>query len=330
MQRYLGAARRVALAVVVAQVGTVAWAHEFTPLIKAKKFAEAERAIAAKLAADPNQVDALVAKTDLILSEGKDGRLDEAAKVAEQCIAANPKRSECHEALGNVLGTKAQKGGIMSAMGYVGKIRDSFKEAVALDANNQSARFALMQFYLQAPGVVGGGTGKVKDLITETAKTSSSAAALMQAFLDMQEDRLDRAIKGALAVDTTGQDVLARQQRNVLSNIAQYWVGEKKFAEADRVFHELVQRFPESSIGYYGQGRVLQEQGKPKEALVLLEKASSLDISAITLYRIAKAHQELGNKSEALKSYEKALAMRPELSKKLKTDAEEQMRVLKG
>lgn len=91
-----------------------AQAHEYSALIKAKKYAEVERAISSKLAADANYADALVAKVDLILITGKVTQLDEGVKLAEQCIASNPQNSECHEALGNVLGIKAEKGGVMT------------------------------------------------------------------------------------------------------------------------------------------------------------------------------------------------------------------------
>lgn len=132
------------------------FADEYDALFKAKKYAEVERMATAKLATDPNDAAALLAKVNVILNEGKASRLDEGAKLAEQCIAAHPKHSECHEALGNTLGVKAQKSGILSAIGYVGKIRDSFKTAIEVNPQNFSARGSLMQFYLQAPGFVGG------------------------------------------------------------------------------------------------------------------------------------------------------------------------------
>lgn len=309
---------------------STATAHEYDGLIKAKKYAEAEKAVAAKLASEPNNPDALAAKTDLILIEGKDSRLDEAVKFAEQCIAANPKNSECHESLGNSLGTKAQKGGVMSAISYVGKIRDSFKKAVELDPNNFSARSSLMQFYLQAPGFVGGGTGKAKDLVVETIKFSPAAGALLQATLDLHDDNFERASSGALAVNTSGSDALARQQRNILTNIGHALINEKKYAESEKIFREVTQRFPEAVHGYFGLGKALLEQGKPKEALPNFEKSMVIDASAVILYRIGKAWQALGDKAKAIAAFEKALSFKPDLTKKARSDAEDQLKALKG
>lgn len=305
-------------------------AHEYEALIKAKKYAEVEKSTSLKLTTEPNNPDALVAKTELILIEGKENRLDEASKIAEQCITHNPKNSECHEALGNVLGTKAMRGGVMSAISYVGKIRDSFRKAIELDPNNFSARSSLMQFYLQAPSFVGGGKDKAKDLIVETIKVSPSAGALLQASLDLYEDNFDRASSVALAVNTTQSEALAKHQRNVLSGIGHALITEKRMAQAEKIFQELCNRFPDSIHGYYGLGKALQEQGKIKDALPHLEKSLAIEANANVLYRLGKAWQSLGDKIKAIAAFEKALSFKPELAKKTKADAEEQLRALKG
>jgi tetratricopeptide (TPR) repeat protein len=272
----------------------------------------------------------LVAKTELILIEGKESRLDEASKIAEQCISANPKNSECHEALGNVLGTKALKGGVMSAMSYVGKIKESFKKAVELDSHNFSARNSLLQFYLQAPGFVGGSTSKAKDLIVETIKISPAAGALLQANFDLSDDNYQRAASGALSVNTTGNEALAKIQRNIMSNIGHVLINEKKFADAEKIFQEASTRFPDSAVGAFGLGKNLQEQGKSKEAIPYFEKAISIDPSAAAYYRLAKSHQATGDKAKAINNFEKSTSFRPELPKKLRSDADDQLKALKS
>lgn len=304
-------------------------AHEYDALLKAKKYAEVDKAASAKLAIDANNSDALQAKVDLILIEGNEKRLDEAAKLAEQCVAAHPKDSECHEALGNVLGTKAVNGGIMSAMGYIGKIKDAFKTAVTLNPSNFSARLSLLQFYLQAPALVGGGTGKAKDLIVDTIKISPAAGALLQANFDLHDENIDRATQGALAVNTSGNDVLARQQRNLLASIGHTHANAKKFAESEKIFRELTTRFPDAMQGYFGLGKVYQEQGKVKEAIPYLEKALVVDATANVFYRLGKAWNSLGEKAKAIPALEKALSFKPQLSKKTREEVEELLKALK-
>ena len=170
-----------------------AFANDYSAFFKAKKYDEVARVANAKLSIDPNNADALIAKAKLILIEGKESRLDEAAKLSEQCINANPSNSDCQESLGEVLGTKAVRGGIMSAIGYASKIRDAFQKAVELNPQNIQARSSLMEYYLQAPSIAGGGKGKAEKLIAETLKINPAAGTLMQAKLDIADDNFSKA-----------------------------------------------------------------------------------------------------------------------------------------
>jgi tetratricopeptide (TPR) repeat protein len=306
-----------------------AQAHEYSELIKAKKYAEVERAIGAKLATDPNYPDALLAKVDLILIEGKVTRLDEGIKFAEQCVASNPKNSECHEALGSVLGVKAEKGGMMAGMGSLGKIRDSLKKAIELDPRNFSAAKSLMSFYLEVPGLMGGSNSKAKDVIAEMQKVNPAVASLLQAKFDLKDEKFEKAKSGVLAVNTSGNAVIAQLQNDIAIEIAQTLVKDKKFADAERMLREVIQRFPESSVAYLGLGRSLQEQGKAKEALPQLEKSLSIDVTGAAFYRLGKTWQALGDKPKAISFYEKALAFTPALGTKTRADAEEQLKQLK-
>jgi tetratricopeptide (TPR) repeat protein len=303
--------------------------HEFSALIKAKKYLEVERAISTKLTVDPNHVDALLAKVDLILIESKVSRLDEGVKIAEQCIASHPKNSECHEALGNVLGIKAQKGGMMSGISSLGKIRDSFKKAIELDPKNYSAAHSLMTFYLEVPGLMGGNNSKAKEVIANTQKVSPAAASLLQAKFDLKDDKFESARTTALAANGNTVPAIAQLQNDVLLEIGQTLVKENKLLDAEKMFREVIQRFPDSSVAYLGLGRSLQELGKPKEALPHLEKSLSLEASAGVFYRLGKTWQAIGEKAKAIAMYEKSLAFSPELGKKTRADAEDQLKVLK-
>lgn len=314
-------------ALLMAQAAT---AHEYSAQMKAKKYAEVERSANAKLQSDSNNADALIVKTELILREGTETRLEEAAKLAEQCIAAHPQNSECHEALGNVLGTKAMMGGIMSAIGNAGKIRGSFQKAVELDPKNYSARASLLQFYLQAPGIAGGGKDKAQTLILETMKVSAAAGTLLQANFDLSEDKFAKAETAALTANPAGSDSLADMQRGVLAGLGHTYIKEKKYADSERLFKEISRRYPERAEGAYGMGKSLQEQGKPKEAISYLEQAIAPDASAYAYYRMGKCQQALSDKSKALLAFEKALAFKPELSKKIKAEVEDQLKALKG
>jgi tetratricopeptide (TPR) repeat protein len=92
----------------------------------------------------------------------------------------------------------------------------------------------------------------------------------------------------------------------------------------------MQKRFPESELGAFGAGRALQEQAKYADAIAQFEKAIAIKATAPMHYRIGQCLQASNDKLKAIASYEKAMAFKPELGKKQREDAQEQLKALKG
>lgn len=320
----------IAAASLAALAGTAAAAtNEYTPLLKAEKFAEVERVTTARLAQDPRNLDAMVAKGEALLAQGSE-RFDDAIKLGELCVATHPLRSECQEALGTAMGQKAMTG-MMAAMGSAGKIKDAFKKAVELDPKSLSARYALMQFYVMAPGIVGGSTSKAKEIVAETAVFNPEAGKLMQAQLHLADKEFAKAEAATLSINAGSNEFLVKHQRNLITSIGFAYLREKKYAEGERMFQEVHKRFPDHDIGLYGQARVLQEQGKHAAAIALLEKANGIATvpRARNFFRLGQSWQASNDKSKAVAAYEKALSLKPGLPKQQQEDISTQLKTLK-
>lgn len=81
------------------------------------------------------------------------------------CVRArdlDPTNSQYHLWLGRVYGQKASHVGFFSAAGLAKKVRTAFERAVELDPKNWQARTDLAEFYLEAPGIVGGSKEKAR------------------------------------------------------------------------------------------------------------------------------------------------------------------------
>lgn len=98
------------------------------------------------------------------------GQLEKAVDVLEKSVAAKPKDAVRHYWLGAAYGTAAQQGGMLKAMSAGPKAKDEFEKAVELDPNYLEPRFALIGFYLMAPGFMGGGEEKAKAQANEIKK----------------------------------------------------------------------------------------------------------------------------------------------------------------
>jgi tetratricopeptide (TPR) repeat protein len=64
--------------------------------------------------------------------------------------------------LGRIYGEKADHAGWLTAAGLAKKVRTAFERAVLLDPKSWEARTDLAEFYLEAPGIVGGGKDKAQ------------------------------------------------------------------------------------------------------------------------------------------------------------------------
>jgi len=131
-------------------------------------------------------------------------------------------------------------------------------------------------------------------------------------------------------VTTAGSPSLAETQRGLLSSVGFKYIQQKKYADAERVFNDLQQRFPDNEIGAYGTARNLQEQGKHRDAIPYFEKAIAVEARSSFYYRLGQCYQAANDKAKAMTAYEKALTIKPDLAKKMKSDAEDQLKTLKG
>jgi tetratricopeptide (TPR) repeat protein len=305
-------------------------ATEYSSLLRTKKFVDAEKLANAKLAQDPANVEAMAAKVDAIIGASGIQRVEEAIKVGEQCVAAHPQASACHLAFGQALGNKAMNAGsMMAAMRYAGTVRDAIKKAVELEPRNIEARFALLQYYLMAPAIAGGGSGKAKDLVRETAAVSPAASQLMQAQVDIDDDQYAKAEAAVLSVQAGSDEIILDHQRELLATLGHVHLKEKRYAESERIFGLVQKRFPDSDTGWYGLGRLQQEQGHQREAIAAYDRALATTDTSTTHYRIAQVALAAGDKARAAAEFNKTLTVKTALPNKWRDDAQAQLKSLR-
>src|SRR5262249_6346851 len=97
----------------------------------------------------------LIGKNHFMLGEFK-----KAGEYHEKAVAADPSNSEYEHWLGKDYGKRAETSSPFTAPGLASKARQHFEKAVALDPKNQDAISDLFEYYLEAPGFLGGGLDK--------------------------------------------------------------------------------------------------------------------------------------------------------------------------
>src|SRR5271170_4076765 len=87
---------------------------------------------------------------------------DKGVSACEKAVWLDPDNSQYHMWLGRVYGEKADHAGFLTAAGLAKKVHSEFETAVRLNPDSAEARTDLAEFYLEAPGIVGGGRDKAE------------------------------------------------------------------------------------------------------------------------------------------------------------------------
>lgn len=83
-----------------------------------------------------------------------------------------PNEADYQYKYGGVLGMYAKDCNKFKALGLIGDIRKSFEKAIALNPKHLEARWALIELYLQLPGIVGGSESKAQKYASELQQLS--------------------------------------------------------------------------------------------------------------------------------------------------------------
>src|SRR5215467_8154414 len=81
---------------------------------------------------------------------------DRGVSACEKAVSLDGNNSHYHLWLARIYGEKADASGFLTGARLVGKVRNEFETAVRLAPNDPIAVSDLAEFYLEAPGIVGG------------------------------------------------------------------------------------------------------------------------------------------------------------------------------
>jgi cytochrome c-type biogenesis protein CcmH/NrfG len=115
------------------------------------------------------------------------GEWDLGIAACEKAVALDGYNASYHSWLGRIYGEKADHAGFLTGAHLAGKVRTQFEAAVGLTPDSVDARADLADFYLEAPGIVGGGKDKAEEQATEIAKLDPAQAQRVKARIAEQK-----------------------------------------------------------------------------------------------------------------------------------------------
>ena len=149
-------------------------------LFQQEKYALAKPIFEKILKSEPNNFKAIEYLGD-IAGHYKNWNL--ALNYYEKLKNSNPKDANYQYKYGGALGMKAKEGSKITALGLVGDVEKAFLTAVQLDAKHVDARWALVEFYLQVPGILGGSEKKAQKYSDELLAISPVDGYLARGYI---------------------------------------------------------------------------------------------------------------------------------------------------
>ena len=128
---------------------------------------------------------------------------DAAITYYEALVQDEPSNANYHFKYGGAMGLKAMSISKIRAVAYIGDIKHELEQAAKLDSKHIEARWALIEFYIQLPGIFGGSENKAIDYATELGKISKVDGYLANGYIAEYTDRpkdAERYYKKAIEV----------------------------------------------------------------------------------------------------------------------------------
>jgi tetratricopeptide (TPR) repeat protein len=203
---------------------------------------------------------------------GKDyymlGDYKKAGDAFERALAAEPGNSDYALWLGRTFGRRAETSSPLFAPRYASKARGYFERSVALDPGNEEALNDLFDYYLEAPGFLGGGYDKAEAIARRIAERNAAEGHFAQAQLadhrkqfDTAEQQLRRAID------------LAPRQVGRFVDLARYLARHGRTVESEAVFDRAEQMEPNSpKVAFARAQTYIEEKRNLEQAKALLTR----------------------------------------------------------
>lgn len=268
--------RPLGLALALATTALAAPLDDAVVLYRAKKYPEARAALESIAAADPKNAAAAYYLGMALRRRGDATALDDAVLWLAKAVALEPGNATY---LADFGGTSMQLANKSRSLSAATRGRDAMIRAIELDPENLDARDGLMQFYAEAPFLVGGSREKAYAQADEIQKRDP--------------------------------------QRGLFARIG-LKLGEKKYAEATALCEDALKLSPDTYLALYQIGRIAALSGENldrglaalRHALTLTPPPNSPSHSNIH-FRLGNILEKKADPAAARAAYEEALKLDP-------------------
>ena len=196
------------------------------------------------------------------------GEFRKASEYLQKAVASRPENGEYLDWLGRSYGKRAETSNPLSAPGWASKARQAFERAVELSPKDSDALSDLFDYYVEAPGFLGGGLDKAQKVAERIAAIDPSQGYYVEAKLAQHRREFGTAeqrFRQAVAI--------APQQVGHLIALARFLATQGRISESDAVFLQAQTSAPNAPTVWFARADTFIKQKRNyDEAKLLLHK----------------------------------------------------------
>lgn len=242
---------------------------------------------------------------------------DTAIGYYESLVDEDPRNANYHFKCGGAMGMKALEISRIRALSYIGDIRKYFETAAKLDPNHIETRWALVEFYIQLPGIVGGSERKAIKYANELLTISPVDGYLANGYIAEYSKRPNDAEKYyKKAIEVGGSPHTYEKLTNLYEKNDQP-------NEAMATASTSLKKHKRNSLNYQ-IGKIAAQYNLNAELGIDCLQAYIRNYSIRdgvprdwAYFRLAQIYKNLGKKKVALQWINKALVERPDFKEAL-------------
>jgi len=204
-----------------------------------KDFIKAENRLLEFLKDNPNNIEAIELLGD---SYGHQKKWDDAIKLYKELVDSIPKNANYHYKYGGVLGMKALSISKFKAITIIGDAKEAFLNAAELDSNHIDARWALVELYMQLPGIIGGSKSKSLKYANELEALSKVDGYLAKGYVYEYDDEPELAEQYYKMAITEGDSLTC------YNHLIQFYIKLKEYDQALYICEIAYNKFKSQEI----------------------------------------------------------------------------------
>jgi tetratricopeptide (TPR) repeat protein len=185
------------------------------------------------------------------------GEYKKASELLEKAFGADPQNAEYALWLGRAFGRRAETASPFTAPGYASKARQYFEKSAQLNPRDLDALDDLFEYYLEAPGFLGGGIDKAQTIADQMGRLNSSNGYFAEARIaerrkqySTAEAHLRRAVE------------LAPHQVDRLIDLARFLSKQGRIPESDQSLARADQIAPNLPRLMYAKAEMYIQSGR--------------------------------------------------------------------